>query len=142
MHRILCPVDGSEASLRAVEHVINMAQEMGPLEVRLLNVQEPPIVYGEVEVYASAKRAEELRILANRRHLAAAGEKLQRAGVQFEAEGVEGNPARLIAQRAQEAHCDAIVMGTHGMGALGNLVLGSVATKVVHLTKLPVTLVH
>jgi nucleotide-binding universal stress UspA family protein len=33
------------------------------------------------------------------------------------------------------------VMGTRGMSAIGNLVAGSVATKVIHLTKLPVTLV-
>jgi nucleotide-binding universal stress UspA family protein len=32
-------------------------------------------------------------------------------------------------------------MGTRGMGAIGNLVLGSVATKVIHLTEVPVTLV-
>jgi nucleotide-binding universal stress UspA family protein len=37
--------------------------------------------------------------------------------------------------------CDGIVMGTRGMSAVGNLVMGSVATKVIHLTKLPVTLV-
>ena len=32
-------------------------------------------------------------------------------------------------------------MGTRGMGAIGNLVAGCVGTKVIHLTKLPVTLV-
>jgi nucleotide-binding universal stress UspA family protein len=34
-----------------------------------------------------------------------------------------------------------IVMGTRGQGAVGNLLLGSVATKVIHLSKVPVTLV-
>ena len=32
-------------------------------------------------------------------------------------------------------------MGTRGMGAMGNLILGSVATKVIHLVDVPVTLV-
>ena len=32
-------------------------------------------------------------------------------------------------------------MGSRGMGALGNLVLGSIANQVVHLTEIPVTLV-
>jgi nucleotide-binding universal stress UspA family protein len=33
-------------------------------------------------------------------------------------------------------------MGTRGMGAVGNLVLGSAATKVIHLSDVPVMLVH
>jgi nucleotide-binding universal stress UspA family protein len=33
-------------------------------------------------------------------------------------------------------------MGTHGRGGLANLFLGSVATKVVHLAEVPVTLVR
>jgi nucleotide-binding universal stress UspA family protein len=32
-------------------------------------------------------------------------------------------------------------MGTRGMGAIGNVFLGSIATKVVHLASVPVTLV-
>ena len=32
-------------------------------------------------------------------------------------------------------------MGTRGMRALGNLALGSTATKVIHLAEVPVTLV-
>ena len=46
-----------------------------------------------------------------------------------------------IVSCAETLGCDGIVMGTRGMGAIGNLVAGSVATKVIHLTKLPVTLV-
>lgn len=39
----------------------------------------------------------------------------------------------MIDRDARENGCDAIVMGTRGMSALGNLALGSVAAKVVHL---------
>lgn len=42
---------------------------------------------------------------------------------------------------AKSEGVDVIVMGTRGMGALGNLALGSTATKVVHLADVPVTLV-
>ncbi|MCJ9712965.1 universal stress protein, partial [Bordetella hinzii] len=40
-----------------------------------------------------------------------------------------------------EKQCDRIVMGTRGLGAVGGLVLGSVAQKVIHLSPVPVTLV-
>jgi nucleotide-binding universal stress UspA family protein len=43
-------------------------------------------------------------------------------------------------------HCDQIIMGTRGLGAGGvaaisGLLLGSIATKVLHLVDVPVTLV-
>jgi nucleotide-binding universal stress UspA family protein len=63
------------------------------------------------------------------------------AGVPLTSETREGSPAEMIVKAAEELNCVGIVMGTRGMGALANLVLGSVATKVVHLTVLPVTLV-
>jgi len=47
----------------------------------------------------------------------------------------------MIVKRAEELGCDGIIMGTQGRGTLGSLFMGSVAVKVVHLTKLPVTLV-
>jgi nucleotide-binding universal stress UspA family protein len=36
---------------------------------------------------------------------------------------------------------DQVVIGSRGLGAIGRLVLGSVATKVAHLARVPVTLV-
>ena len=63
------------------------------------------------------------------------------ASVPWTSDVLVGDTASMIVKRAEELNCDGIVMGTRGMGAIGNLVMGSVATKVVHLTKLPVTLV-
>jgi nucleotide-binding universal stress UspA family protein len=49
-------------------------------------------------------------------------------------------PSELV-KYAEEKGCDGIIMGTRGLGPIGNLVMGSVATKVIHLTTLPVTLI-
>ena len=54
---------------------------------------------------------------------------------------VDGSKNSLRADLGRRLKCDAIVMGTRGMTVLGNLVLGSVASKVVHLSSVPVTLV-
>jgi nucleotide-binding universal stress UspA family protein len=63
------------------------------------------------------------------------------AGIPFTAEVAIGDIAATINKRAEELGCDGIVMGTAGTSAMENLLMGSVATKLVHITKLPVTLV-
>lgn len=59
----------------------------------------------------------------------------------FHFDGKVRRSAPDIVKRAEELGCDGIVMGTQGRGAIGSLLMGSVAIKVVHLTRLPVTLV-
>ena len=65
------------------------------------------------------------------------------------AEGIEarfvhkvGHPAEEIASYAESGKFDLLVMGSHGQGALANLVLGSVATKVLARCAVPVLLVR
>ena len=50
-------------------------------------------------------------------------------------------PATAIVQASQKLNCGLIVLGTRGMGTVAGLVLGSVASKVVHLADTPVTMV-
>ena len=47
-----------------------------------------------------------------------------------------------IAKFADSGKFDLVVMGSHGHGSLGNLVMGSVATEVLALSKVPVLLVR
>ncbi|MCU0942609.1 MAG: universal stress protein [Hydrogenophaga sp.] len=53
-----------------------------------------------------------------------------------------GSPGELIAKTANAGKFDLVLMGSHGHGALGNLVLGSVATKVLAQCKSPVLIVR
>jgi nucleotide-binding universal stress UspA family protein len=53
-----------------------------------------------------------------------------------------GHAADLIAQTASEGDFDLLLMGSHGHSGLGNLVLGSVATRVLAQCKTPVLLVR
>ena len=63
----------------------------------------------------------------------------ERAKVQLEMR--VGLPATEIARMADSLGAGEIVMGTRGMGGVKGLFMGSVAMKVVHLSKCPVTLV-
>jgi nucleotide-binding universal stress UspA family protein len=53
-----------------------------------------------------------------------------------------GSPAPAIAQYADEAGIDLIVLGTHGRGALTHFVVGSVAERVVRTAPCPVLTVR
>ena len=56
--------------------------------------------------------------------------------------GKVGHPAELIAEAATKGEFDLLVMGSHGHTNLGNLVSGSVATKVMAGCKTPVLLIR
>ncbi|MDH3639310.1 MAG: universal stress protein, partial [Gammaproteobacteria bacterium] len=56
-------------------------------------------------------------------------------------EVIDGPCAQVILDRSAKHDADLIVMGTHGHSALGDVLLGSVAHKVVHRSSIPVTLV-
>lgn len=141
MHKLLVPVDASGDAMRALEHAIRLAKEIGNTELVIVYAHEPPIIYGEIELYLSESKAKDLQQAHSEGILRPAIEKARAAGVSFTSQVVIGTVAESIVVCAQSSGCDAIVMGTRGMNAIGNLVMGSVATKVIHLTKLPVTLV-
>ena len=53
-----------------------------------------------------------------------------------------GDPAEIIVQTAIEQHCDLIVMGTHGLGAIAGVLIGSTAKWVVRRSKIPVLVIR
>src|SRR5271157_5066162 len=64
------------------------------------------------------------------------------AGVISERRIVEGNPHSEILRIAEDEKIDAIVMGSIGKTGLERFLMGSVAEKVVHNSKLPVLIVR
>ena len=141
MHKLLVPVDGSENAYRALRYALDVAKNNRSVELHLLTVHPEPVIYGEIEVYVSKERYEELQKQHSMDILQPALDAAKAAGVSYQSEIVVGETAPRIVARAEELSCAGIVMGTRGMSAIGNLVMGSVATKVVHLTRLPVTLI-
>ncbi|MDM0018156.1 universal stress protein [Variovorax saccharolyticus] len=68
--------------------------------------------------------------------------QLAEQGIKAEFVHKVGHPADEIASCAESGRFDLLVMGSHGVGALKNLVLGSVATKVLAKCAVPVLLVR
>ncbi|MEC5214350.1 nucleotide-binding universal stress UspA family protein [Polaromonas sp. CG_9.5] len=74
--------------------------------------------------------------------LAPVSEFLARHEINAKSEWKVGPAGETIAKFADEGKFDLLVMGSHGNGALGNLVMGSVATKVLAQCAVPVLMVR
>jgi nucleotide-binding universal stress UspA family protein len=141
MMRVLVAVDGSGAALRALDLLARWARDGMQVQAVLVHVRHEPLVYGEISAaniaaVEVAQKKHQDQVLAEAQARALGG-GLVLASVQRAA----GLAAVQIVRTAAEQGVDQIVMGRHGRGAIGSLFLGSVAQRVVHLTKLPVLLV-
>lgn len=139
-NRILLAIDSSPASLRATRFVCAMRTSSTPIEVHLLNVQLP-IVSGNVRRFISQETIDTYYREEGEAALATAKHALRDAGLQFHSHIVAGHLAQTIVEQAERLGCSRIVMGSRGMGAMANAVLGSVAFGAIHLASMPVTLV-
>jgi nucleotide-binding universal stress UspA family protein len=138
IRRILCPIDFSETSFRALDHATDLARRRDA-DLTVLHVAArtmPPLS----ALAAGTGDAIEGGVRDQVRHDLL--EELQRAcaqattGVRVVYEVDEGHVAGLIAERA--ARADLVVLGTHGHGVVEDLVLGSVAERVLHKSPCPV----
>jgi nucleotide-binding universal stress UspA family protein len=139
MDQTLLPVVSLHTAKHALDYVMtNDRREHS--RIHLLNVQRP-IMAGEITHFYTAEMITGARQAAGAEVLHTVRALLEAEGIGCTAQIVLGEPAETIARYAAEQGCTSIVMCTRGMSAIGTLVLGSVATKVVNLTDIPVTLI-
>lgn len=142
MKKLLVPVDGSQAALRALAVALELAKANAQATLHLVHCHEEPLLYGEVAVYVPRDKIEAAQRAHSEAILDAAAAELEGLGVGYTREVLVGPPGPTIAAHAERLACDAIVMGRHGRSTLGDLLMGSVAMKVLHASKLPVMLVR
>lgn len=140
--KILVPVDGSKCSIRAVDHLIKkLGWFKGGAEIHLLNVQHQ-IPYGRrVTSVVGHDRITKYHQEEGLAALKTARRRLDAAKVNYQYHIGVGDEAEVICQYARDKGVDQIFMGTRGLGRVSTLMLGSVATKVIHLCPVPVLLV-
>jgi nucleotide-binding universal stress UspA family protein len=140
MKTLLVPVDGSPASLRAVDYAITEAKELGEgAVIHLVNVQ--PRVPQAVSDFVGHKTIDDFHKEEAEKEIAAARHKVKEAGVKHRSSCLVGTPGEAIAHYAKEAQVDEIIMGRRGLNRLSGLLLGSVSTSVLSLVDQPVTLI-
>jgi nucleotide-binding universal stress UspA family protein len=141
MRRILVAIDGSDTAMRALDFAARQAGYAPTAELHVLTIQPATAASTAWEIYVSAERLQQIAAERSKAILEAAAERLKGAGFGIKLEQIAGEPAETIARRAEELGCESIIMGTHGLGKFGVLIMGSVAQRVMHQASLPVTLV-
>jgi len=139
IRRVLCPIDFSDFSRRALDHAVAIAKwYKSTITVMHVRPILAPAAYapGSSALSSTALTPKERDdLLASMKRFAEA-----EAGstVPIEFELYEGNTAGAILAKADEMHCDMLVMGTHGRSGFEHLVLGSVTEKVLRRAGCPV----
>lgn len=144
--KILLAADGSSYTVKAVKFLMSHLEWFrGKPELHLLHVKLP--------IPAGLAVEQARRILGDdavtdyyreeaQAALAPAEASLRAAGIPFQSHYRVGDIAREIQSFVLENNIDMIVMGSHGHGALINVVLGSIATKVLATSTVPVLIIR
>jgi nucleotide-binding universal stress UspA family protein len=137
----LLPVDGSAPSLRAVEHVVQQAPSCTvPPTISLVNVQAA--LPADVTRFVSKNNVEDYHRESGKTALAEACTRLEGGRPHLFAAHHDRRGCRTtIADYAREHGGTLIVMGSRGLGSVTGILLGSVTTRVIHLTELPVLVI-
>lgn len=143
-HHILVPTDGSPLALKGAQEAVSLAQD---LHARLTAIYvappwQPP--YSDessvVTDYVATRKAYEQGSRRDAEAALAAVEGIAKgANVPCDRLSItDGSPWESIVEAADAQHCDLIVMGSHGRGYIGQVLLGSQTTQVLNHSKTPV----
>ena len=139
--RILLPVDGSPYTKKMLAYLTTHLEVFSPdneFTVFSVQVPLPPRARAAVGAeVANAYYADEAQKVTT-----PVVKFLKRHGIEPKVVHKTGSPGELIAKQADAGKADLVMMGSHGHSALGNLVMGSVATQVLAHCKAPVLLVR
>jgi nucleotide-binding universal stress UspA family protein len=135
--KILIAADGSPYTRAAAQYVTKQAGLLKERpEIVVMHVHAPlPISKVSKKTIDAYYREESLKALE------AATAELEKAGTPYTSTWCTGEPAEEIVRYASKEKCDLVVTGTRGHGALAGLAMGSVTTKLLALSKVPVLVI-
>jgi nucleotide-binding universal stress UspA family protein len=143
MKTILVPLDLSPATVRVCDTASDLARLTGARLILMHIVQPPPVMMSEVYAFDDGKLTELVgaakKIAA--RKLRALEHRCEKRGLLTTSVLREGAPAAAILAKAASAHASCIVMGSHGHGAIYDLLVGSTTHGVLKKAPCPVLVV-
>ncbi len=137
--KILVPLDGSKLSEKALVHAHELAKqttaEIVLLQVVVFPTRDYDVIPMDVAVSAEV-------IAETKRYLEHAAGDLRRLGMRVTTQVEVGYVADQIIDYAASHEVDLIVMSTHGRTGPARWLIGSVADRVAHGSKVPVFMVR
>jgi universal stress protein A len=131
--RILAPTDLSPVSLDAIDYALDLAIP-GQTEILIIFVIEPiQRIFPPLLIKRQQKAAAD--------QLARVAAKVMKRYPKCRTEVHFGVPYQVIVGLARKTRADLIVMSTHGHSILHDIVIGSVAERVIHRAPCPVLIV-
>jgi len=139
--KILVHLDGSKVAEGVLPHAKALAYSEGA-ELVLLTVAANPVMdfaFSDPGLAQSAVLEQEER---SKTYITEIEEQLRSAGFKTSTVLRVGSVAEVILEVAEELQVDAIAMSTHGRTGPARWLLGSIAERVVHSSKVPVLLIR
>jgi len=135
--RILIPLENSAADQAILDHIKPLAKMTGA-SLLLMHVADGWVARN----YDLLNLAESEEMREDRAYLERMSEELRQAGVKAEAVLAAGEPAKEIAAAAEREHVDLIAMATHGHSLLSDVMHGTTATALRHVSRIPILMVR
>jgi nucleotide-binding universal stress UspA family protein len=135
--RILVPLEHSDYDHAIIAHVRELASLMHS-SVVLIHVADGFAARNVKQL--NLRESEEMRL--DREYLEQTCASLEGDGIEADCLLAGGDPAKEIAAAAAREQCDLIAMSTHGHKFLQDMIYGSVANEVRHLSRVPVLMVR
>jgi len=135
--KIALATDGSEHSKRAAENAINIAKSTHNSKIEVLYVVDLDKVKSDVLNHWNSadigdKRKEKLKDVE---------QMAQLSGVSYEIKIFHGDPGPVLVDYVNKNQFDIVIIGSRGLNALQEFVLGSVSHKVAKRANCPVLIV-
>lgn len=134
---ILIPTDGSAAALRAAKFAAKLGEDV---HITLMSVHDDAGLRHLKKYVARDSISDYLRCLSEK-DLKATHDMLNKLGVSHDMIIKTGHVAEEILKIAKVEKYDLLVMGAKGRSVISDMLIGSVAQRVMTLTVLPITLV-
>lgn len=129
---VLVPVDFSTASADALQTAMQLVAQ--PKDLHVLYVTLPPVTLSTPEGWATDNAPARAQAAAQQLSKFLAGHHASEVTQLIR----EGDPGLMIADYADEAHADLIVMPSHGYHGVARVLLGSVTERVLRHAKCPI----
>jgi nucleotide-binding universal stress UspA family protein len=140
--KFLVAVDGSKSSVSATRYAAKLASAVrGNNHVTLISVHDDSALKHFRKYVPKDAISSYLRELSDK-DLAPSRKLLDKAGVTHDMAIRFGDIAEQILTEIQSSGCDIVVMGSKGRSTLKNVLVGSVAQKVLARASVPVLLVR